>query len=199
MLIKPHFPVRTCFLSRTQIFQGRNVSVWDKNLQGDRWQSCSFKSLEELCKKIIFTQSGKIQKETHRGTLIITLHKKERGILLYSSAPGYNWYHSHPTGLVSSTGQWEAWESALGLQVTTETVFLLNSTIFFYSCNNFVWKVKLVISASFFCKIVFEIKITTCLNPSICQWVRLMIYQKYIKGALLICFSEINNKLFYLP
>lgn len=162
--------------------------MWDKNLQGDRWQACSFKSLEEPCKKIILTQSGKIQKETQRATLIITFHSKESSILLYSSAPGYNSYHSHPTGLVSSTGQWEAWESALRLQVTTETVFLLNSTIFFYSCNNFVWKVKLVISASFFCKIVFEIKITTCLNPLICQWVRLLIYQKYIKGALLICF-----------
>lgn len=94
-------------------------------------QKFAFKSLEEPY-KIILTQSGKIQKETHRATLIIIFHNKESNILLYSSAPGYNSYHSHPTGLVSSMGQREAWESALRLQATTETVFLLTSTVFFH-------------------------------------------------------------------
>lgn len=87
------------------------------------------------CKKnYILTQPGKIQKETHTATLIIPLHNKERGILCYSSAAGYDPHCSRPAGLLSPAGQRDTREPALGLQVTTETIFLFNSTIFFCCC-----------------------------------------------------------------
>jgi len=125
--------------------------------------------------------------------LIIHLHNKERGFLLYFSAPGYNPQRSHPAGLLSPAGQRDAQEPALGLQLITETSFLFNSTIFFY-CYNSGWIGKSATSTSLFIKIVFHIKITTCPHLLISQQARLLIYQKYIKDMLLINGFKVNNK-----
>lgn len=162
-------------------------------MQGDRWQACSFKWLEEPWKKrIILTQPGMIQKRTHTQLLWLypSIIKKEE---FYSSAPGYSPHCSRPAGLLSPAEQRDAWEPALGLQVTTETIFLFHSAILFCCCYNFGWIGKLVMSTSFF-KVVFYIKITVCPNLLTCQQNRLLIYQKYIKGVLLVVLFKANNK-----
>lgn len=171
----------------------KNCKVTDDSLAHlNHWRS--------LVKKFIQTQLRKIYKERNRATLIIPLHNKEREILFYSSAPGCNPHCSCPAGLLSPAGQRDAQEPALGPQVTTETIFRFNSTIFFY-CYNFGWNGKLVMSTSFFWKIAFHIKIRTRPNLLICQRARLLIYQKYIKGVSLIYIflKLITNELFYLP
>lgn len=88
----------TSFRVERSLCDKKNYKVTDDSLAHlNHWKS--------PIKKILQIQLRRIEKERNRTTLITLLHNKERGILFYSSAPGYNPHRSHPAGLLSPAGR----------------------------------------------------------------------------------------------